>query len=193
MTITIRILKTANVPANPFPPLPASITAEFAIQNDAVSSTWYKWTRGGIPPETSDVQAFLDTEGAALYVDAQAGGVTMTQAQVNQGNYSYQHWAHKDTIGAASFRLEAGMFTLGTSPTVGAFRTALTNTLTELAPLAGTDFETHFNNKRAAAGLAGAVSGFSLAQCNQFDSLLREWLSARKSDVLWAKSIVGLS
>jgi hypothetical protein len=119
--------------------------------------------------------------------------VTMTQAEVNQGNYAYQHWAHRHTFADATYTLEQGMFTLGTSPTVGAFRTMLTGVLTTLAALSGTVFETHFNNLRAAKGLSGAVSGFSLAQCAQFDAFLREWLSARKTDVLWAKTIAGLS
>jgi hypothetical protein len=80
MAITIIVLNqtTINLP----PPLPANITAEFAIQDDAVAPTWYKWTRGGIPANTSNVQAFLDAEASALYADASAGGTAITENQI---------------------------------------------------------------------------------------------------------------
>lgn len=191
MAITIRILNQTTTPPNPSGN--TFISATFAIQNDAISGTWYKWSRSGIPSNTADVLAFLQAENGVLYTDAQAGGVTLTQAQVNASNYAWQHWDNRDTFAGASYTLEIGMFQLGTSPTVGAYRTMLNGVLTTLVPLVGTDFETHFNNKRASAGLAGAVGGFSLTQCDQFDNLLRSWLSARRADVLWAKSIVGLS
>jgi hypothetical protein len=192
MAITIRILKQVTV--NPGPPLPASILAEFAIQNDAVSPTWYRWSRGGIPSNTSDVQAFLDAEGASLYTDAAAANVTMTPNQVNTGNYAWEHWQYRDVFADASFRLEVGMLGLGSTPLVGAYRTMLNNALNELTPLVGTQFETHFANKRASKGFgtSGPVGSITLAQCDAFDSFMREWLSARRADVLWAKSIVGL-
>jgi hypothetical protein len=194
MAITIRILKQVTV--SPGGSFPDTITAEFAIQNDAVSSTWYRWTRGSIPGDTADVPAFLAAEGASRYTEAQAGGVTMTPNQVNTGNYAWEHWQYRDVFADASFRLEVGMLGLGTAPSAAVYRTMLNNALEELTPLAGTQFETHFGNKRASKGFgttpSAPVGALTLAQCDVFDSFLREWLSARRSDVLWAKSIVGL-
>jgi hypothetical protein len=192
MAITIRILKQVTV--SPGGSFPDTITAEFAIQNDAISSTWYKWTVGSIPAETADVPAFLAADGTTHYTNAQAAGVTMTNNQVNTGNYAWEHWQYRDVFADASFRLEVGMLGLGSAPLVGVYRTMLNNALSELTPLAGTQFETHFANKRASKGFgtSGPVGSITLAQCDTFDSFMREWLSARRSDVLWAKSIVGL-
>ena len=196
MTITIRLLNVTNVPANIFPPLPASISAQFAIRNDADTNLWYKLTRGGIPADTVDVQAFLDNESASLYADAKTGGVTMTQAEVNAGNYAYQHWAYRAVFASAHYQYTIGM--LSGAATLAAYRSVLSNAFAELAPLAGTQFDTEFSNERTAqstptANITGAIGGFTtLPQCQIFATLLDRWLSARRVDVMWAMNFFGM-
>lgn len=99
--------------------------------------------------------------------------------------YMAQNLEYKDIFIAASNTLEVGIATLN-PVTLAAYRTVLTNTLTALAPLAGTRFETHFNLERQAQSLSGAVSGMTLTQCAAFDQLMHTWLNARKVDVLLA-------
>lgn len=73
MTITITILNIVQAtPDN----LPASQTATFAIQNDAISQTWYRWSMGGIA-SGADVQAALNANAPSLYAEASANGVTI--------------------------------------------------------------------------------------------------------------------
>lgn len=76
MTITITILKSTVVPGNPAFGTIDTQTADFAIQNDAVSTTWYRWAMGGIP-SGADVQSTLDANGPSLYPPAQANNVVV--------------------------------------------------------------------------------------------------------------------
>jgi hypothetical protein len=189
--ITITILKISQIPGDTELNLPPTQAADFAIRNDAIAPTWYRWSRGGIT-QGADVQTFLDAEGASLYSEAVANSaLTMTQGQVNAGDFAWKHWANKDTFATAQYTYSVGM--LGGAATLAAYRIVLTNALTELAPLSGSQFDTEFTNERVALGVNIAIGGMTLAQCQAFATLLDRWLSARRVDVLWAGSIVGLA
>lgn len=112
-----------------------------------------------------------------------------TQAQVFAA-YIAQNLQYKDVFAQASYVLETGIALLPTPPTLAAYRTVLTNTVTELVPLVGTSFETHFNLERAAQGLPVSlpINSMTLAQCGAFDNLLHIWLTARKVDALIAEA-----
>lgn len=83
MAITIQIYKQITTPAQGGPnPSDGYITAHFAIRDDAVAPTWYRWQRGGIPLSTIDVQAFLEAEGTSLYTSAAANGDVVTDTDI---------------------------------------------------------------------------------------------------------------
>lgn len=186
MTITATILKitTSISPVDNT----TSQNINFAIQNDAISNTWYRGNIGGI---SGDAQTFLNANGSDLYIAAQAGNVTMTQKQVNIGNFAWQHWTNRDIFAIAHYTYTTGM--LSGAATLAAYRTVLQNALTELAPLSGSQFDTEFTNERVALALNIAVNTMTLAQCQAFATLMDRWLSARRVDCIWAQSIVGLT
>lgn len=76
MTITITILQINQIPADPLLGSPATQHADFAIQNDAISTTWYKWSMGKIDAG-ADVQTVLNANASSLYTDAAASGNVM--------------------------------------------------------------------------------------------------------------------
>ncbi len=106
-------------------------------------------------------------------------------ADQQEAAYMALNLTHKDTFIKASDTLELGIASLPASPTLANYRAVLIAALQELAPLAGTRFETHFNLERTAQGLPPtlAIGNMTLAQCAAFDNLLHVWLSARKVDV----------
>lgn len=197
MTIVIRILKQATV--NPGPPLPASITAEFAIRDDATSSTWYRYRKGNIPSATSDIQAFLDAEGASLYSEAvganasdPAKNPTMTQNQVDTQFYLWQHFDHREIFGFALYKLEDGIRTsTGTLPNYQTILGDALGVITGASLLAG--FTTHLTNERTAQALNIAPGTMTLAQCRAFDELLHIWLNARLVSAVYAFTIGGVT
>lgn len=189
MTITITILSIRQIPAQAGDTSPPTQASDFAIKDDTVSSTWYRWSLGGIT-QGADVQAVLDSRGSELYSGAQSNNVTMTQGQVNSGNFAWLHWSNRDVFATAQYTYSIGM--LGGAATLSAYRTVLQNALTELSPLSGSQFDTEFTNERVALGVNIAVSTMTLAQCQTFATLLDRWLSARRVDVLWSHDIVGV-
>lgn len=110
-----------------------------------------------------------------------------TQTQIFT-DYIALNLQYKDVFAQASYVLETGIALLPSPPTLAAYRTVLTNTVTALVPLAGTSFETHFNLERAAQGLPVSlpISSMTLAQCGAFDNLLHIWLNARLTHALIA-------
>lgn len=193
MTITITVLKIVQVPGNPVLGTSATQAAEFAIRNDAIAPTWYRWSRGNIT-QGADVQAFLDGEGAALYNDAVANSAsTMTQKQVNVGSFAWQHWSNRNVFASAQYTYTTGMLTAPNPPSLADYRTVLTNAFAELAPLAGSQFDTEFATERAALGVTAAIGSMTLAQCQTFATLLDRWLSARRVDCLWAGLVERLA
>jgi hypothetical protein len=194
MAITIRILKQVTV--SPGGSFPDTITAEFAIQNDAVSSTWYRWSRGGIPGNTADVPAFLAAEGASLYTDAAAGGVTMTADQVNAGVYAWQHFAYRDIFDIASYLLGQGGYDLATpptAPTTVAKRTMLSSVATYLLNnLGSTPFERSFINERSMAQATGTISTMTDAQLATYRAFIGGWIGDRIDNANKAAKLLGL-
>lgn len=110
-----------------------------------------------------------------------------TQAQIFAA-YIALNLQYKDVFAQASYVLETGIALLAT-PTVAAYRTILIDTVTALAPLAGTTFETHFNRERAAQGVPQSIpiNTMTLAQCATLDNVLHIWLSTRLLHALIAE------
>lgn len=208
MAITIRILSVRTIPGQTFPPTDPQIVAEFAIQNDAVSSTWYKWSRGGIPANTSDVPAFLAAEGASLYSEAVAANAanptqypTMTDDQVNAGVYAWQHFQYRDIFDIASYLVGNSNFfngTLnfeggGTNPTVTQGRTDLQAVTTYLTNnLNDTPFERSFCNERFIAGVTGTISTKTAAELAAYLAWIRSWIGDRIDNANKAARLLGL-
>lgn len=190
---TITILGITQIPANPEFNVPATQSATFAVKG---TGSAYQWSRGGLAAELTQaqIQTQLNSEADALLADAIASGApTMTDAQVAAGNYAWLHWSNRDTFAAASYQLEVGIF--GVAQTLASYQAVIQSALNALIPLAGSVFQTNFDNERTAQGLptANTASAYTQAQCRSMDTFLRAWLAARKADVLWAKTIVGLS
>lgn len=198
MAITIRILKQVTV--SPGGSFPDTITAEFAIQNDAVNSTWYRWSRGGIPSNTADVQAFLDAEGASLYTEAAANNNQMTPDQVTDGVYAWQHYAYRDIFAHASTLIGEANFFNGnlappnaTNPTLAQTRTDLAAAQTYLGDnLAGTPFERSFYNERFIAQVTGSIATKTAAECAAYLAWIRAWIGQRIDNADRAARQLGL-
>ncbi len=185
MTISFTVLGVVTIPGQGLGP--DVQRAVFAVTNDTV--TFYRGQRGGIAAG-ADVPTYLTANADALYAEAVAGGVTLTQGQVNVGNYAYQHWQYRNVFAAAHYRYTIGM--LSGAATLAAYRTVLGDAFAELAPLSGSQFDTEFANERTALGLTTAIGSMTLAQCQAFATLLDRWLSARRVDVLLSMSFYGM-
>jgi hypothetical protein len=189
MAAVITILSIQQLTAIIDPPTPARQNVLIAATNDG-GVTYYRMYRGDIAAGV-DVPAYVITNAQAIYDDAFAGGISMTPGQVHAASYAWQHWINRDIFATAHYTYSIGM--LSGAATLAAYRSVLQNALTDLAPLAGSQFDTEFTNERVALGVNITISTMTLVQCQTFATLLDRWLSARRVDVLWSKVIVGVA
>lgn len=184
--MAVTILRQATVSATPGSSAYIEVVA--AIPN---GGSFLRYLVAPIPINTPDVQAYLNANESTYLASALANNaLSMTQKQVNVGDFAWQHWANRDVFAIAHYTYTVGM--LGGAATLAAYRTVLTNAFAELSPLSGSQFDTELTNERIALGVNIAISTMTLAQCQAFATLLDRWLSARQVDSLWSGIILGL-